>query len=398
MTGSLQKKNDYYYVVLNYKSKNGVHLTKWIATGYKVKNNKKKAEALIEKYVEQYQDLENKEVFSGEKILFTDALTDWLVRVENKVEKSTYEGYTIYVNKHLIPYFSKFKYLYLHEVTPKHIHDYYEHKFKSGRLDGKQGGLDIQSIKKHSAVIKLMFTDAVILEYVLRNPALNVPLPKHEKNRLIAKSNLKKSIFLNQDEANKMLQAFTGHELQALIYVTLYYGLRRSEVLGLRWSAVNFKADTLTINHTVVKNLSIDYKDDTKTETSNYTFPLLSDVKELLLKLKEQQNENRRLCGKDYADSDYIFAWQDGTLYRPDYITRSFQRGLKNHGMPKMRFHDLRHSTASILYDKGWELKDIQEWLRHADIEITANIYTHISELRKLTSAKNLEKTFILSN
>jgi integrase len=69
---------------------------------------------------------------------------------------------------------------------------------------------------------------------------------------------------------------------------------------------------------------------------------------------------------------------------------------LKNNGLPKMRYHDLRHSTAGILHDKNWDLKDIQEWLRHADREVTGNIYTHISEQRKMANAKNLENTFII--
>ena len=388
MTGSLQIKKGYYYVVLSYKSKNDIRTKKWISTGFEIKNNKRKAEALIEQYVKQYSHLEQEEVIDVKKILFTDAMSDWLARVENKVEKSTYEGYTIYVNKHLIPYFKRLK-LYLNKVTPKHIRDYYDYKYKGGRLDGKPGGLDIQSIKKHSMVLKLILNDAFIAEEIYRNPAATVPLPKQDKF-------VYKGVFLTGEEANKMLQAFSGHDLQVLIYVTLYYGLRRSEVLGLRWSAIDFEKNTLTINHTVVKNLSVDYKDRTKTETSNYTFPLLEDVKVLLLKLKEQQKENRYDYKKEYIDSDYVFAWQDGKLYRPDYITRAFQKVLKRNGFLKMRFHDLRHSTASILHDKGWTLKDIQEWMRHASIDMTANIYTHISNLRKQTMAKDLEKTFVL--
>ena len=194
-----------------------------------------------------------------------------------------------------------------------------------------------------------------------------------------------------------MLQAFTGHELQAMVYVTLYYGLRRSEALGLRWSSINFEENTIKIEHTVVKMMSVEYKDSTKSKTSKRTLPLLSDVREVLLKLKDKQSENRRIFGNTYKDSDYIFKWQDGKLYRPDYITRSFQRVLKKHGLKKMRFHDLRHSTASILYDMGWDLKAIQNWLGHADIETTGNIYTHISESRKQAAAKNLERTFTIS-
>ena len=386
MTGSVQPKNGNYYAVLYYKDENKKNKTKWIPTGYEIKGNKRNAEAMLPEFIEKYQHLEFKEDVTN-KILFTDAVRQWLDCKKNKVERSTYESQTIYVNKHIIPHFEKLN-LYLDEVTPKHIRDYYEYKFKSGRCDNKTGGLNVQSIKKHSIVFKQVFTEAVIAEQIIRNPASNVPLPKQEQTM--------RAVFLTGEEANKLLQIFSGHQLQAMVYVTLYYGLRRSEALGLKWSSVNFEENTIKIEHTVVKNLTVEYKDKTKTKSSKRTFPLLDDVKDLLLKLKDQHNENYKIFGNTYYESDYIFKWQDGRLYKPDYITRTFIKVLKKYGLPKMRFHDLRHSTASILYDKGWELKDIQEWLGHADIETTGNIYTHISNQRKQTTAKSLEKTFVI--
>jgi integrase len=167
--------------------------------------------------------------------------------------------------------------------------------------------------------------------------------------------------------------------------------------LSLKWSAVDFENELIEINHTVVRGLTIEYKNKTKSQTSMRTYPLLADVKELFLKLKERQAENRKIFKKEYIESDYIFTWQDGRLYRPDYVTNAFQRVLKKHGLRRIRFHDLRHSTASILYDMGWSLKDIQDWLGHADIETTGNIYTHISNQRKQIQAKTLERTFTIA-
>lgn len=115
-----------------------------------------------------------------------------------------------------------------------------------------------------------------------------------------------------------------------------------------------------------------------------------------MLGLRERQNENRNLFGSTYDVNDYIFVWSDGSLYRPDYITRSFKKALVQHGLPDMRFHDIRHSTASILYDAGWELKDIQEWLGHSDIENTGNLCTHITKARKEKMGKDLAGTFKL--
>ena len=91
---------------------------------------------------------------------------------------------------------------------------------------------------------------------------------------------------------------------------------------------------------------------------------------------------------------NYIFTWKDGRPYQPNYVTKEFQKVLARNNFPKIRFHDLRHSCASILYDKNWQLKDIQTWLGHANIETTGNIYTHISKSRKEILAKDLENTF----
>lgn len=385
MTGRLYERDGKYTVILEYKDKEGKKKQKWIKTGLEIKGNKKKAEAKIDEFIKEYSYLEYNELES-KKQLFTEAVKEWLKSRINKIERSTYEGYQNYIDCHIIPYFEPLN-LTIDEVTPKHIKDYYEYKFNGGRCDKKDGGLHVQSIKKHSVILNQVLTEAVITECIPRNPVNDVPFPRNEKPKFI-------SVFLNDEEANNLLQAFNGHELQPLIYVTLYYGLRRGEVLGLRWQAVDFERNTIRIEHTVVKNLTIEYKDKTKNITSMHTFPLLADVKKLLLKLKELEEKSRRIFGNEYKNSDYIFKWQDGTLYRPDYVTHAFQKVLKNKDLPPMRFHDLRHSTASILHDKGWDLKDIQEWLRHADIETTGNIYTHISEQRKQVSADSLEKTF----
>ena len=152
----------------------------------------------------------------------------------------------------------------------------------------------------------------------------------------------------------------------------------------------------MAIKRTAVKHKTRVEKDRTKSKKSKATFALLPEVKQLFLDIQTQQKKNRKLFGKSYVESDYIFTWPDGRMIRPDYVTHRFQKVLENKGITKMRFHDLRHSCASILYDKGWNVKDIQEWLRHADIETTMNIYTHISEQRKKILAKDLENTFYI--
>jgi integrase len=293
----------------------------------------------------------------------------------------------------LIPYF-KSKKLTIEEIRPKHIKEYYIFKSTKGRKDGNKGGLSHDTLKHPASVLKLIFSEAVELEEISQNPAEKVHIPKAKVED--KKDCLDDAVFLTAEQANTLLEKIDGSFIQPLVYVALYYGLRRSELLGLRWSAVDFENDTLTINHTVVKHQTIIAKDRTKSKTSNGTYALLPDVKEILLRLKAQETAYRAEFGNMYIDTDYIFKWQNGKTFRPDYITKKFQKTLEEVGLPKMRLHDLRHSCASILYDKGWNVKDIQEWLRHSDIETTMNIYTHISEQKKKILAKDMQGTFKL--
>jgi integrase len=199
-------------------------------------------------------------------------------------------------------------------------------------------------------------------------------------------------VFLTAEDAQKMLDAFQNEEIGPIIFVTLYYGLRKSEALGLRWQAVDFENDTITINHTVVGGSRIIRKDSTKSYCSQRTYQLLPDIKALLLRLKAQQEDYKHRLGSGYHENDYIFKNPNGVLYRPDSLTVRFKRALARHGLPQMRYHDLRHSTASILVDKGWDINSIKEWLGHADISTTANIYAHISHRKKVSLAKDIDK------
>lgn len=382
MTARLEIKNEKYYAVISYKD-GGSYKQKWISMGLPAKNNKRTAEKMLGEIMSKYEG--SYSTLEGD-MLYTSFLKRWLKEKKDVIELSTWENYENIVTVHLIPYFEPMK-LTLRELRPQHFIDYYHFKYTSGRKDGKAGGLSIRTLKDHKVVIVNSLSSAEVAELIVKNPAKGVKLPAKDTSQ-------HDRVFLTASEANDVIAAFDGHPLQTFVYVTLYYGLRRSEALGLRWSAVDFDRDTISVNHTVVKNKTIVEKDKTKTQSSYHTYKLLPDVKKALLNLKAKQDANRKEFADFYIDSDYIFTWDDGRLFRPDYVTRSFQRCLKSHGFSKMRFHDLRHSTASILYDDNWSMKDIQSWLRHASIDVTNDIYTHISEDRKLALADKMNGMF----
>lgn len=380
MTGSLQVKNGKYYAVINLTDTNGKRKQKWISTGLEIKGNKKRAEQFLRDKLKEYEAKEN---LIKTDVLFCNYVLHYLELAKIKVDTITYQGYECIAKSHIIPYFKETKTL-LTELTREDIQQYINLKFEVGRLDGK-GGLSPKSIKTHMIIIQQAIKEAIKSNLILTNPCEFVTLPKiqrHEPN------------FYTVQQIKDLFEAIKDKPLYSLVYFTVIFGLRRSEVLGLKWDSINFEANTITIKHTVVRFSEVVEKDQTKTNASYRSYPLSDDVVKILTELKKKENDNRRLFGAEYIENDYIFKWDNGKPYSPDYISRKFSKLLEQNKLPHIRFHDLRHSCASLLVANGFNIKDIQEWLGHADIQTTANIYAHLDNERKKNIALSMSSSF----
>jgi integrase len=382
MTGSLQIKDDFFYVVLNLKDEYGKRKQPWINTQLHVRGNKKKAEAFKNKLILEYQP---EELVSTVDILFVDYIRQWLEFHKSQVDIITWQGYNENVQKQIIPYFEPM-HLDIKDVTYEHIQKYYDDKFANGRCDGK-GGLSARSVKLHSVVLNMVFKDAVLKNIIQENPLNTAKVPTQDKTF--------KGSFYTVQQANVLMEICKGQLMYPIIYMTLTYGFRRSEVMGLKWDAIDFENNTMVVKRTVVMYDTIEEKEKTKNQDSYRTYPLVDETKEILLKIKEEQSSNRILLGEGYSETGkgYVFTWPDGRMIRPDFVTKKLSKIIKKNGLPYIRFHDLRHSTASILLSKGWGIKEIQEWLGHKSI-VTSNIYTHIDVSRKRSLAESMSNTF----
>jgi integrase len=170
----------------------------------------------------------------------------------------------------------------------------------------------------------------------------------------------------------------------------MMYGLRRSELAGLKWSAVDFQNDTLTIRHTVTQYKTRVAKDETKNKASHRTLPLNQSVKAFLIHLRAQQAQEKLLLGQAYQDTGYVCRFSDGRAWNVQYISQAFRRHLIKCILPNIRLHDLRHSCASYLLKAGCDFKEIQMWLGHKQISTTLDIYTHLDASSKKEAAKRL--------
>ena len=381
MTGSIQTKNGKYYAVINLIDNNGKRKQKWISTGLEIKGNKKKAEQFLRDKIKEFELQKN---IVSVDMLFTDYIVLWLNTIKISVDEITYKGYKWMCDAHILPYFTGKK-IKLCDISRKHIQDYINYKFENGRLDNK-GGLSPKTLKEHKLIINSVLKEAVKNDLISKNPCEFVKLPSIQH---------REPTFYTKQQVSELLTAIENEDLYPLIYLTIIFGLRRSEVLGLKWDSIDFDRKFITIKHTVVNYRGAVEKDTTKNKTSRRTYPMNDYVEKMLLDIKRKENDNRCLFGKEYINNDYIFKWKNGKQYSPDYITAKFSKLLKQNNLPHIRFHDLRHTCASLLIDSNYQLKDIQEWLGHADIQTTANIYGHIDIERKKSISNSMVDMFV---
>lgn len=357
VTGSLQIQNKIYQAVLSYKQDNKWK-TKWVSTKIPaVKGNKKQAQAKLEEIRIQFQEEINSDNIEDEKILFIDYMKKWLKMIKASVEETTYNGYKGVVNGRLADYFSE-KNITLQDIKPKHIQEFYQYLLDEG-LSGN-------TVKHYHANIRKALQYAMKTDIILSNPADKVDLPKIEEY---------KPKFYTSDEVKTLLNEVIGTKLEIPVMIDCFYGFRRSEVIGLKWSAIDFEKDTITQS-----NGKLIIRDKTKTKSSKRTLPLEPIVKSFLLELKEKQENNKKLCGNSYNQDylEYICVDDGGNIIRPDYVTETFLKLLKKKNLKIIRFHDLRHTCASILLKNGANMKEIQAWLGHSNYNTTANLYAHL--------------------
>ena len=374
VAGHLQEKNNFYYIVLSYKDETGKRRTKWESTGLPVKKNKKKAEALLQERRRNFiPPVTVAEIRLDEDILFADFMLKWLEVTKSTIQLTTYASYQGMVEHIIVPYFRKHS-IKLEELKATDLQDFYAKQLERVKPN---------TVIHYHANIHKALKYAVKIDLIPSNPADKVERPKKDDF---------KGSYYTAEEIHALTEAAYGTKLEIPVLLASFYGLRRSEVLGLKWDSINFAMQTLTIRHTVARVTKVVEKNKTKNASSFRSFPLTDDAIRLFKILLQQEQIYRNHFGKDYIDNDYVFTWEDGHPYSPDYVSHTFHKLLKKYDLPHIRFHDLRHTCASMLLSEGYGLKDVQEWLGHSDIKMTANIYGHLDIRRKRSIANGLEQ------
>lgn len=384
VSGHLEVKKGYYYIVLNYVDENGKRNRPWIPTGLPEKGNKRKAEAMLSKVRNSYEPPKVTEEGLRSDMLFADYLEQWLDVAKTRIAVATYSSYSVMVRGTIAPYFRKTK-VKLCDLEASHIQTFYNEKLKVVKPN---------TVIHYHAVIHSALKYAVKTDMLSKNVADKVDRPK--KNSF-------QPVFLSAEEMETLFRELKGSKLELPVMVAAFYGFRRGEVVGLKWDAIDFERGTISVTHTVttveLDGRLMDWAQDAaKTKSSMRTLPLVGAFKDYFMQVKQAQEYNKAICGDcyNYRYDGYVFVDEMGNRMKPNYLTTEFPDFCEKHGLRRMRFHDLRHSCASLLLANGVPLKQIQEWLGHSDFSTTANIYAHLDYTSKLTSAQAMESGLAL--
>ena len=267
-------------------------------------------------------------------VLFTDFITDWLKMMKSRVEITTYTSYERAIVHKIVPYFEPLHYtLQDMEQHPKYIQDFYQHELDRG--------LTANTVIHYHANIRKCLQYAFQIGMIRSNPADRVERPRKEKF---------KSEIYSGEELEQLFKVIQGDPSEFGVIMAAFYGLRRSEIVGLKWDAIDFENKKISIQHTVVTakvngTLTEIARDKTKTKSSCRTLPLIPACEQMLNKMKKEQEQNRKVCGKSYCTDylDYIYVDPMGKRIRPDFLSQHFPDFLVAHQMKRIRFHDLRH-------------------------------------------------------
>jgi integrase len=312
-------------------------------------------------------------VFDAENLALGEYLDRWLGgSVRGSVKQSTFDRNEIAVRVHIKPALGRIK---LKKLAPAHVQSFYQDRLDAGSAPA--------SLNKLHVVLHKALDQAVRWNMIPRNPTEVVRAPRSTPEEMHP---------LSADETRRLLEAARGDKLEALYVLAIHTGTRQGELLALKWQDVDLENATVSVRRTLTRNGGRLLLGEPKTKKSRRTIQLTEEAIRALCEHLDRQVDHIQRLGDLYRDEGLVFASEVGTLINPSNLRqRSFGSLLKRAELPKIRFHDLRHTCATLLLCRNVHPKFVQERLGHANIAITLDTYSHVIPGMGNQTAKAME-------
>ena len=396
MAGSIEKRgeNTYRLVVSGGKNLDGTRCKKTKT----IHGTRKDAEIALAEFI---TEVNRGLVPEGKSITFEEFFYIWDEKYASKeLAPKTYSRYIGILKSRILPYLGSFP---LDKIKPTDLMNFYdmlENDTQIKRIAKNNGQrtlkpLSPKTILEHHRLISAMLQNAVYWQLLPSNPARRVKPPKTKKPKME---------FFNDDECKFLIQSLmelTGSKLKykVAILLDIFSGVRRGELIGLEWSDVDFKNETININKStqyLPENGIFDK--DTKTESSNRIVPIPDYITKTLLEYKEWYDEQKDIWGDKWIESNKLFVQDNGKTMHPDTIGKWFKPYIEELGLPIIKFHGIRHTNATLMIANNVDIATVSARLGHASINTTIKYYVHPLEKNMRKAAYVLQDLLIGDN
>ena len=361
MRGSVIKRGSGWSVVIDAgRDPSGKRIRKW-HSGFATRKEAERARTEILSRLDRGTYVEPTRRMLGE---FLDQ--EWLPAIQARIRPSTWDSYARNLRLHVLPALGA---EHLQSITPARLNRFYAELLERGRANGR-GGLAPKTVRYVHGILRKALADAVRWNLVQRNAADFADPPK-------VSSAGREMLTWNAEELRTFLEHIAGERLYAAYLLAATTGMRRGEVLGLRWRDVDLDAARLSVRQSIV---SVAYEikiTEPKTARSRRSIALDQRTVAALRAWRKLQLEDRMLLGDDYDNSGLVFTRQDGRFIHPDRFTQVFDKHVEASGLRHIRLHDLRHTHATLALAAGVHPKVVSERLGHATVAFTLDVYSH---------------------
>ena len=319
-----------------------------------------------------------------DRITFADFVDIYLDIKKSTLSPNTYVFYEMIIKTELLPRFGVMK---LKEIRTYHVQQFIQYlATEKIRNDGVAGGISASTVRRYTTVLRSILTLAYKLEYTDIDAG-------HSKRIEFPKEALTELEVYTQEEIRDILAALEAEpiHIRTLVELAIFTGMRRGEIVGLKWGDIDFENQKISVRRSIYKPKG--KKACEKEPKSKYGIRTISIPEKLcktLVAYRAQQDRHISFLGDAWKKLDYVFTEEDGNVMNPQTPTRQFSKFLKRHNIRHLKFHGLRHTSATLLLANGCDIKTVSTRLGHADLD-TTNIYVHALESADKLAAQTFD-------